>query len=71
MRSERDASRIGGLEKGEKAQRWRSCWTNPYKKDLADAEKQLRQQQRRGAEVSNIINAQLKVENMFELQKMR
>ena len=45
-------------------------WTNPYKKDLANAEKQLRQQQRRGAELSIIINAQLKVEVMFERKEI-
>ena len=43
---------------------------NPHTKDLQDAEKQLRGQCRRGAEVSNIVNAQLKVENMVERMEL-
>ena len=40
--------------------------TNPYQKDLKCAEKQLRQCQRRGDVVSEIVKAQLKVENHME-----
>ena len=43
-------------------------WTNPYEKDLADAEKQWRQQQRRVAEDSNSM---LNLENMYERKLMQ
>jgi len=41
--------------------------TNPYKKELQHAEKQLRKRHRDGARVDEIIAAQLKVENFKEL----
>ena len=39
---------------------------NPFKKQLVCAEKQLRQQKRRGGERDNLVFAQLKVQNMVE-----
>ena len=43
---------------------------NPFKKQLACAEKQLRQQRDRGGDVNNLIQAQLKVQNMIERMEM-
>ena len=54
---QREKRRRHGVESG---------WTNPWKKELQHAEKQLRQQQRKGALVSEIGSAQLKVGNMKE-----
>jgi hypothetical protein len=44
--------------------------TNPFKKQLQHAEKQLRQQQRRGAVMSIVVAAQLKVENITERKEL-
>ena len=43
---------------------------NPFKKQLVCAEKQLRQQKRRGGERDNLVFAQLKVQNMVERMEM-
>jgi hypothetical protein len=57
----REQRRRKGVEKG---------LTNPFKKQLQHAEKQLRQQQRRGAVMSIVVAAQLKVENITERKEL-